>query len=101
MQHVLEATLRGPSRDELINRAKTLAATYFATPCVAVTQRNATVSGEADAPEFESSFVAQEHHDVESRSYGPGICRGCGGEDWPHSRLVRAEAIPNHTVGSD
>ena len=93
MTDTLKATLRGASRADLVTRATTLAASYFGVPCVAVALVNATVSGDADAPKFEASCVAQEHHDVEGKSYGPGICRGCGAKDWPHDRLIRAQAV--------
>lgn len=94
MTDVLEATLRGPDRKALIERATVLTRTYFGIDCVSVSAGSVTVAGEADAPEFEAFFVGQEHHDVEWRSFGPGVCRGCGAKDWPSRPLKRAKAVP-------
>lgn len=99
MVDTLEATLQGPSRSHLTERAKALAAAYFGTPCVVVILTAATVSGDADEPTFQASFAAQEHHDVQGRSYGPGICNGCKAEDWPQHPLTRAQAWPRASDG--
>lgn len=90
----------GASRAEITSKAEQLATAYFGTECVMVTLRDESCettdvqygNGQVAISHsvFTAAFDADEHHDVEARSYGPGKCRKCGREDWPQRPLARA-----------
>ena len=87
----------GASRAEITTKAEQLAAAYFGTECVVVTLRDESCETTdvryADGrtvlshSEFSAAFDADEHHDVEARSYGPGKCRKCSKDSWPQNPL--------------
>lgn len=71
------------TRAAIVLFAEQKAFQYFGTKCIAVGLENERFDGD----QFVAQYTAWVYHDVESQSYGPGICRGCGEKDWPHSRL--------------
>jgi hypothetical protein len=94
---VLRGSVTGMNRADMIDSAKQIARDYFAldkTPdCIAVVLRNESVlnelrgEGRVLRATFEADFSAQEHHDVESKVYGPGQCRVCKQDSWPQHPL--------------
>ena len=40
---------------------------------------------------FVAEFMAQVHHNIEEKSYGPDECRKCGRDSWPHDPLPVAD----------
>lgn len=81
----LRGSIHGATRTEIIAQARQKTAAYFGTECV-------TIKLEDEKPHplmsgFTASFVGIVWHDVESRTYGPGKCRGCKKEDWPQHPL--------------
>lgn len=87
----------GQTRAELIAVAEGLASTYFGTDCVVVELSNETVertqiqyaNGQVAMAHsvFSATFEADEHHEVEARSYGPAKCRKCERDSWPQNPL--------------
>lgn len=80
----LTGSVTGETLAEITTRATELAARFFGTECVLITlgEVRADPHGLATA-----GYVATEHHAVESRTYGPAKCRGCGRDSWPQSPL--------------
>jgi len=93
---VLTGYTAGDSRADLIDKAVSIAVGYFGIECVQVRLRDErmvqeirTINGKTIA--FEAEFLAQEHHNIEGKSYGPGACRDCKRDSWPHSPLRTAD----------
>lgn len=71
------------TRAQLVLYVEEKAAQYFNTKCIAISLENERFDGD----QFVADYTAWVYHDVESKSYGPGVCRGCGKQDWPQDRL--------------
>lgn len=83
MSGALTGSVTGNTRKVMVADVKESAVRYFETPCVVV-----TFKGERAEPNwFSAEYEAKVFHDIEHRSYGPGICRGCGKETWPDRPL--------------
>lgn len=91
---VLRGTLSGKrSRAEIIESVTDIATAFFDSCCIHMKVGTVTLEDNPGGRFFSAAFVAQEHHNVAEKSYGPGICRTCAREDWPRSPLPRAAAL--------
>ena len=84
---MLSGAIIGANRTDIIARVKKAASDYFQTGCVVVALTAERIEGDG----FAADYTARIFHDVEGRTYGPGICRGCGQENWPQHPLNAAK----------
>jgi hypothetical protein len=80
---LLTGTATGPDRATIQDRVRASAVTYFGTSCVVVALRSGRISDDG----FVADYEAKVFHDIDSRGYGPSVCRGCSKQSWPHNPL--------------
>lgn len=85
MTKALKGKLYGVDRKTILADAKTKTRVYFGIDCVAVKLENETPHPVMAG--FNAEFTGVVWHDIEPKSYGPDVCRGCGRQSWPSSPL--------------
>ena len=88
----LKGSVSGSTRAEMMTAAQDAAANYLGTECVEITLVDERVAEDQiptdpERVSFAAEFYADEHHDLERRSYGPDQCRKCGKQSWPQNPL--------------
>jgi hypothetical protein len=85
MSAALKGVVYAMNRSQMIRIARAKAAAYFETDCVAIKLENERPHSLLEG--FNADFTGIVWHEVETPIYGPGKCRKCDREDWPHRRL--------------
>ena len=97
---MLTGSVIGSSRAYLMKRAVEIAVEYYGTSCVVVELREEgaetvvrMINDRVVRVVFSCDFIAEIHHDLDAKAYGPDKCRGCDQESWPHDRLPQRAPI--------